>query len=109
MGVAGLQRGRLVGLVRKGVDLISADQVAQQISLDDAGGAWLLAEEAVDRIRTNSALTSWALLPSSGVPHDAISLCCAVAMSVPRHRARHRPGQPQQPRTSPDYTSEVVR
>ncbi|MET8957193.1 hypothetical protein [Streptomyces sp. NPDC004533] len=51
MDAAGLQRGRLTGLLLKGDDLISADQVAQQISLDDAREARLVAEAAVDRIR----------------------------------------------------------
>ncbi|MGW3029172.1 DNA polymerase Y family protein [Streptomyces sp. NPDC001221] len=51
MDAAGLQRGRLIGLVLKGEDIIGADQVAQQISLDDAREAQLVAEAAVDRIR----------------------------------------------------------
>ncbi|MEQ6028065.1 hypothetical protein SOM70_36540 [Streptomyces salinarius] len=48
---AGLQRGRLTGLVLKGDDLVDADQVAQQISLDHSREARLIAEAAVDRIR----------------------------------------------------------
>ncbi|MFD9195466.1 hypothetical protein ACFWCA_45555 [Streptomyces phaeochromogenes] len=48
---AGLQRGRLTGLVLKGEDLVDADQVAQQISLDQAREARLIAEAASDRIR----------------------------------------------------------
>ncbi|MFE9679367.1 hypothetical protein ACFYO5_35520 [Streptomyces sp. NPDC006259] len=51
MDAAGLQRGRLTAIALKGEDLIAADQVAQQISLDDAREARLLAEEAADRIR----------------------------------------------------------
>lgn len=35
----------------KGEDLIDADQVAEQISLDDAREARLAAEAAVDRVR----------------------------------------------------------
>ncbi|WP_405958555.1 hypothetical protein [Streptomyces phaeochromogenes] len=48
---AGLQRGRLTGLVLKGEDLVAADQVAQQISLDQAREDRLVAEAASDRIR----------------------------------------------------------
>ena len=51
MDAAGLQRGRLTGLALKGEDLIGADQVAQQISLDDAREARLVAEAAIDRVR----------------------------------------------------------
>ncbi|MFF5011359.1 hypothetical protein ACFY3G_52390 [Streptomyces phaeochromogenes] len=47
---AGLQRGRLTGLALKGEDLVDADQVAQQISLDEAREARLIAETASDRI-----------------------------------------------------------
>lgn len=48
---AGLQRGRITGLVLKGDDLVDADQVAQQISLDHTREARLVAEAAVDRVR----------------------------------------------------------
>ncbi|RSN54017.1 hypothetical protein DMH12_17165 [Streptomyces sp. WAC 04229] len=48
---AGLQRGRLTGLVLKGDDLVDADQVAQQISLDHGREARLVAEAAMDRVR----------------------------------------------------------
>ncbi|MFC8669699.1 hypothetical protein [Streptomyces sp. NPDC057199] len=48
---AGLQRGRLTGLVLRGEDLVDADQVAQQISLDQAREARLVAETVSDRIR----------------------------------------------------------
>jgi DNA polymerase-4 len=51
MDAAGLQRGRLTGLTLKGEDLIDAGQIAQQISLDDAREARLMAEAAVDRVR----------------------------------------------------------
>ncbi|MFG3275991.1 DNA polymerase Y family protein [Streptomyces luteogriseus] len=51
MDAAGLQRGRLTGLTLKGEDLLDADQVAQQISLDTAREARLVAEAAVDRVR----------------------------------------------------------
>ncbi|GHE80464.1 hypothetical protein GCM10018771_72710 [Streptomyces cellulosae] len=51
MGTAGLQRGRLTGIAPKGDDLVDADQVAQQISLDTAREARLAAEAAMDRIR----------------------------------------------------------
>ncbi|MEV3970190.1 hypothetical protein AB0K68_18885 [Streptomyces sp. NPDC050698] len=51
MDAAGLQRGRLTGLTLKGEDLLDADQVAQQISLDTAREACLVAEAAVDRVR----------------------------------------------------------
>ncbi|MFF1405020.1 hypothetical protein [Streptomyces sp. NPDC058294] len=51
MDAAGLQRARLTGIVLKGEDLIDADQVAQQISLDTARESRLVAEQAMDRIR----------------------------------------------------------
>ncbi|WP_308293308.1 hypothetical protein [Streptomyces sp. YS415] len=51
MDAACLQRFRLTALALKGEDLIDADQVAQQISLDDAREAHLVAETAIDRIR----------------------------------------------------------
>jgi DNA polymerase-4 len=51
MDAAGLQRGRLTALTLKGEDLIDADQVAEQISLDDAREDRLVAEAAVDRVR----------------------------------------------------------
>lgn len=51
MDAAGLQRGRLTGLALKADDLIGADEVAQQISLDDAREARLVAEAAIDRVR----------------------------------------------------------
>lgn len=48
---AGLQRGRLTGLVLRGEDLVGADQVAQQISLDKEREDRLVAEMVSDRIR----------------------------------------------------------
>lgn len=51
MDAAGLQRGRLTGLMLKGEDLLDADQVAQQISLDTARESRLVAEAAIDRVR----------------------------------------------------------
>ncbi|MEY9997488.1 DNA polymerase-4 [Streptomyces sp. V4I8] len=51
MDAAGLQRGRLTALALRGEDLIGADQVPQQISLDDAREDRLVAEAAVDRVR----------------------------------------------------------
>ncbi|MFE4703484.1 hypothetical protein ACFRIC_41165 [Streptomyces sp. NPDC056738] len=48
---AGLQRGRITGITLKGEDLIGADQVAEQISLDEAREARLVAEQVSDRIR----------------------------------------------------------
>lgn len=51
MDAAGLQRGRLTGIALKGDDLVDADQVAQQISLDTAREARLVAEAAMDRTR----------------------------------------------------------
>ncbi|MGF0174487.1 hypothetical protein ACQF36_29485 [Streptomyces sp. Marseille-Q5077] len=53
MDAAGLQRGRLTALALKGEDLIDAEQVAQQISLDTAREARLVAEAAIDRVRDN--------------------------------------------------------
>ncbi|MFD7305273.1 hypothetical protein ACFV83_30830 [Streptomyces pharetrae] len=51
MDAAGLQRGRLTGIALRGEDLIDADRVAQQISLDDTREDRLRAEQAMDRIR----------------------------------------------------------
>ncbi|WP_315903483.1 hypothetical protein [Streptomyces violarus] len=51
MEAAGLQRGRLVAIGLRGEDLVDAGRVAQQISLDDAREARLVAEAAVDRVR----------------------------------------------------------
>ncbi|MEU5116644.1 hypothetical protein AB0G64_34725 [Streptomyces longwoodensis] len=51
MDAAGLQRGRLTGLVLRGEDLVDADQVVEQISLDGARESRLIAEQAADRIR----------------------------------------------------------
>ncbi|MFD5379240.1 hypothetical protein ACFWJE_33365 [Streptomyces griseoincarnatus] len=51
MDAAGLQRGRLTGIALKGDDLVDADEVAQQISLDTAREARVVAEAAMDRIR----------------------------------------------------------
>ncbi|MFI1414990.1 hypothetical protein ACH4Y0_34425 [Streptomyces sp. NPDC020707] len=48
---AGLQRGRMTGLVLKGEDLVDADQIAEQISLDQAREDRLTAEAVSDRIR----------------------------------------------------------
>ncbi|GHA70323.1 hypothetical protein GCM10010372_81960 [Streptomyces tauricus] len=48
---AGLQRGRLTGLVLSGEDLVGAGQVAEQISLDRAREDRLVAEAVSDRIR----------------------------------------------------------
>jgi DNA polymerase-4 len=51
MDAAGLQRARLTGIILRGEDLLDADQVAQQISLDQARESRLIAEGAMDRIR----------------------------------------------------------
>ncbi|MEU8577181.1 DNA polymerase Y family protein [Streptomyces asoensis] len=51
MDAAGLQRGRLTALALKGEDLVETDQVAEQISLDGAREARLLAEAAIDEVR----------------------------------------------------------
>ncbi|MEU5046950.1 DNA polymerase Y family protein [Streptomyces griseorubiginosus] len=51
MDAAGLQRGRLTGLVLKGEDLIDADQAPRQLSLDDTRENRLAAETAIDRVR----------------------------------------------------------
>ncbi|MFC7018079.1 hypothetical protein ACFQMH_41655, partial [Streptomyces viridiviolaceus] len=44
-------RGRLTGIVLTAGDLVDAGQVAEQISLDTAREARLVAETAVDRVR----------------------------------------------------------
>ncbi|WP_217236272.1 hypothetical protein [Streptomyces sp. AC555_RSS877] len=51
MDAAGLQRGRLTALALRGDDLVDADQAAEQISLDGAREARLVAEAAIDRVR----------------------------------------------------------
>ncbi|WP_406257228.1 hypothetical protein [Streptomyces chartreusis] len=51
MDAAALQRGRLTALALKGEDLVDADKVAQQITLDDARESRLIAEAAIDRVR----------------------------------------------------------
>ncbi|MFD5593792.1 hypothetical protein [Streptomyces griseorubiginosus] len=51
MDAAGLQRGRLTGLVLKGEDLIDADQAPRQLSLGDTRENRLAAETAIDRVR----------------------------------------------------------
>ncbi|WP_367325959.1 DUF6292 family protein [Streptomyces sp. HUAS ZL42] len=51
MDAAGLQRGRLTALALEGEDLVGADQIATQISLDGAREARLVAEAAIDRVR----------------------------------------------------------
>jgi DNA polymerase-4 len=55
MDAAGLQRGRLTGITLRGEDLVDADQVAQQISLDAAREARLAAEAAWTASATSSA------------------------------------------------------
>ncbi|MGV9275597.1 hypothetical protein [Streptomyces griseosporeus] len=56
---AGLQRGRLTGVTLRSGDLIDADQVAEQISLDADREARLVAEQAVVSCRVR-------LLPLTG-------------------------------------------
>ncbi|MFD5013483.1 hypothetical protein [Streptomyces chartreusis] len=51
MDTARLQRGHLSALALKGEDLVDADQVAQQITLDEAREARLVAEAVIDRVR----------------------------------------------------------
>lgn len=51
MDAAGLQRGRLTGIGLRAEGLMDAEQVARQISLDEAREARLAAEEAADGIR----------------------------------------------------------
>ncbi|MET8855537.1 hypothetical protein [Streptomyces sp. NPDC004579] len=51
MDAAGLQRARLVSLALRGEDLVAADAVAEQISLDDRRENRLLAEGVMDRVR----------------------------------------------------------
>lgn len=51
MDAAGLQRGRLAGLTLRAEDLVEADQVAEQLSLDGARASRLAAEAVSDRIR----------------------------------------------------------
>jgi DNA polymerase-4 len=51
MDAAGLQRGRLTGLALRGEDLVDGGHVAEQLSLDAARQARLVAESTADRIR----------------------------------------------------------
>ncbi|MET7386189.1 hypothetical protein ACFYPT_13590 [Streptomyces sp. NPDC005529] len=48
---AGLQRGRITAITLKADDLVAADRVAEQISLDAVRETRLVAEEVSDRIR----------------------------------------------------------
>ncbi|MEV0186868.1 hypothetical protein AB0I54_48045 [Streptomyces sp. NPDC050625] len=66
MDAAGLQRGRLTGFTLTGEDLADADQVAEQITLDHAREARLVAEAAMDRIRAKFGPT--AIGPATTVP-----------------------------------------
>ena len=52
MDSAALQRARLTGLMLRADDLLDADQVAEQVSLDTAREARLLAEAVADRARS---------------------------------------------------------
>ncbi|MFD9138506.1 hypothetical protein ACFVZA_40155 [Streptomyces bottropensis] len=67
MDAAGLQRGRLTGLALKGEDLVDADRVAEQISLDEAREARLAAEAVSDRIRARYG--SGAIGPAAAFRH----------------------------------------
>ncbi|MGW5371973.1 DNA polymerase Y family protein [Streptomyces sp. NPDC004009] len=51
MDAAGLQRARLTGLTLRAEDLIDADRVARQITLDETRESRLVAELVLDRIR----------------------------------------------------------
>ncbi|MFG3026541.1 hypothetical protein ACGFZQ_50070 [Streptomyces sp. NPDC048254] len=51
MDAAGLQRGRLRGIVLKGDDAVAADTAAEQLSLDPRREARLVMEGAADRVR----------------------------------------------------------
>ncbi|MFF4969708.1 hypothetical protein [Streptomyces sp. NPDC001037] len=51
MDAAGLQRARLTGLTLRAEDLIDADRVARQITLDETRESRLAAEPVLDRIR----------------------------------------------------------
>ncbi|MEU9393618.1 hypothetical protein AB0D86_26905 [Streptomyces sp. NPDC048324] len=65
MDAAGLQRGRLTGLVLKCRDVADAEQVAMQNGLADARGAHLGAETAVDRVREKFGAAVMVQPPSS--------------------------------------------
>ncbi|WP_159104044.1 hypothetical protein [Streptomyces sp. CdTB01] len=56
MDATALQRGRLNGLFLKGEDLIDADEIARQFSLDDPREARPAAETVLDRVRATSRL-----------------------------------------------------
>ncbi|MGW3460048.1 hypothetical protein ACWDE9_10810 [Streptomyces olivaceoviridis] len=64
------QRARLNGIALKGEDLIDADQVAEQTSLDDARESRLVAEQAMDRTRDRFG-------PASIGPAAVVPLCRA--------------------------------
>ncbi|POX52549.1 hypothetical protein C3489_17795 [Streptomyces sp. Ru71] len=51
MDAAGLQRGRLTRITLRGEDLVDAERVARQLSLDAGREARVVAESAIDRIR----------------------------------------------------------
>ncbi|MFJ4787608.1 hypothetical protein [Streptomyces sp. NPDC088794] len=67
MDAAGLQRGRLIALALVGEDLVSADQVAQQLSLDGVRETRLATEAAVDRVRNKFG--PGVIGPAAAFPH----------------------------------------
>ncbi|MGW7385474.1 DinB/UmuC family translesion DNA polymerase [Streptomyces sp. NPDC054794] len=104
MDAAGLQRGRLTGLALKGEDLIDAGQVAEQISLDQAREARLVAEAAIDRIRAKFGPPRSAPPRPSPTRHDPTvrpgkaKRCCLIR----RGRAPYcRTGPTRKPSTKP--------
>lgn len=72
LDAAGLQRGRLAGLVGKCKDFVDAEQVATQIGLDNAREAHLVAETAVDRVREKFGAAVMVQPPSSARLPDPI-------------------------------------
>ena len=69
MDVAGLQRGRLTDITLNGQDLVGADQVTLQISLDREREARLTAEAISDRIRAKFGID--AIGPAATCLHPA--------------------------------------
>ncbi|WP_293988708.1 hypothetical protein [Streptomyces sp.] len=67
MDAAGLQRGRLRGIVLKGDDAVAADTAAEQLSLDPRREARLVVEEAADRVRAKFG--SHAIGPAGAARH----------------------------------------
>ncbi|MFJ6530568.1 hypothetical protein ACIQMZ_35600 [Streptomyces longwoodensis] len=90
MDAAGLQRGRLTGLVLRGEDLVDADQVAEQISLDGARESRWSPSRPPTGSEPSSATAPSARPPSSAAPPEPRQPawrrgCCSTRPACCRH------------------------